>query len=226
MSGNAALIVFEGVEGVGKSTQLKMLVERLQTAGTPCVSVREPGGTNIGNAIRDLLLDPRWVVDAGTEALLFMASRAQLVQNVIRPALATGTCVVADRFFLSTYAYQIAGRRLLEADIRSANRIATNGLVPDLTLLLDLPSAEGLRRAGARSGAHDRMERSGDGFHERVSDAFNSFLRPAWQAAHPECGPIVRIDASGTPTEVASRVDTAIAAQLPRTIAGIQGSHP
>ncbi len=226
MPRKAALIVLEGFEGVGKSTQVKLLVERFQTAGTPCVSVREPGGTSIGNAIRDLLLDPRWVVDPGTEALLFMASRAQLVHNVIRPALSTGTWVVADRFFLSTYAYQIAGRGLPEADIRSANRIATNGLVPDLTLLLDLPSTEGLRRAGVRSGAHDRMERADDGFHERVSDAFDSFLKPAWQAAHPECGPIVRIDASGTPVEVSARVDTAIAVHLPRTIVGIQGSHP
>jgi len=158
--------------------------------------------------------------------LLFMASRAQLVQNVIRPALSTGTWVMADRFFLSTYAYQIAGRRLPEAEIRSANRIATQGLVPDLTLLLDLPSAEGLRRAGARSGAHDRMERLGDGFHDRVSEAFDTFLRPTWQAAHPECGPIVRIEASGAPTDVAARVDAAIATHLPRTIDGIQGSHP
>ena len=215
MPRNAALVVLEGFEGVGKSTQVKLLVERIQNAGTPCVSVREPGGTSIGNAIRDLLLDPRWVLDPGTEALLFMASRAQLVHHVIRPALATGTWVVADRFFLSTYAYQIAGRALPETDIRSANRIATNGLVPDLTLLLDLPSTEGLRRAAARSGAHDRMERSDDGFHERVSDAFDSFVAPAWQADHPECGPIVRIDASGTPSEVAGRVDAAIAERLP-----------
>jgi len=224
MGPTGALIVFEGAEGVGKSTQVQLLTERLERAGTVCRPVREPGGTQIGDAIRDLLLHPRWTLDPRTEALLFMASRAQLVQEVIRPALAAGACVIADRFFLSTYAYQVAGRLLPYEDVRSANRVATGTLVPDLTLLLDLPPSEGLRRAAER-GDHDRIERSGDDFHRRVSQAFGEFASPQWQDAHPECGPIVRIDAAGSPTQVATRIQKALSARLSRTLAGLVGSH-
>ncbi len=174
MEQRGALIVLEGAEGVGKSTQVRGLVERFERAGLSCVAVREPGGTPLGDAIRGLLLDPTWSVSPQTEALLFMASRGQLVREVIRPAVAAGSIVVADRFFLSTYAYQIAGRQLPEEGVRSANRLATGGLVPDLTLLLHLPSREGMRRAAAR-GQRDRMEQSGDDFHDRVSAAFVEF---------------------------------------------------
>jgi len=219
-----ALLVLEGVEGVGKSTQWRLLGERFQRAGLPVIAVREPGGTSLGNDIRDVLLDPRRVVHPRTEALLFMASRAQLVQDVIKPALAAGTHVIADRFFLSTYAYQVAGRRLPEAEVRSANRLATNGLVPDLNLLMDLSAAEGLRRAASR-GAHDRMEESGADFLARVAEAFAEFATQPWQDAHPECGPVVRIEASGTEADVAMRIDEAISLRLPRTLSPPAGSH-
>jgi dTMP kinase len=220
-----ALVVLDGTEGAGKSTQARLLVERFQRAGLRALAVREPGGTPQGDAIRDLLLDPRRTLDARAEALLFMASRAQLVHDVIRPALDAGQVVVADRFFLATYAYQVAGRGLPEDEIRRANALATGGLVPDITLLLSLPVAEGLRRAGAR-GEHDRMERSGDAFHERVAAAFQAFAEPAWQATHPESGPIVLIDASGPVAAVTSRIDEALAGRWPGLPGGLATPSP
>jgi dTMP kinase len=224
MSGPPALIVLEGPEGVGKTTQVRLLAERLDRAGVPHLVVREPGGTSVGNAIRDLVLEPRWPVDPRTEALLFMASRAQLVQQVIRPAMTMGTSVIADRFFLSTYAYQVAGHGLPEAEIRSANRLATGDLVPHLTLLLDVPPGEGMRRAAAR-GRSDRIERLGGDFHRRVAAAFAESATPAWQARRPECGPIVRVDGNGSETEVADRIAATISARLGRTLGPLAGSH-
>src|SRR3954471_9726187 len=153
------LIVFEGPEGAGKSTQLRLLADWLGQRGQDVVAVREPGGTVIGDEIRRLLLDPASEMVARTEALLFMASRAQLVEREIRPALDAGSIVLVDRFFLSTYAYQGAGRGLPEEDLRAANRVATSGLVPDRTLLFVLSPEEGLARVGRR-GDHDRMERA------------------------------------------------------------------
>lgn len=220
-----ALVVLEGVEGAGKTTQLRRLEGRLTAAGVRCLAVREPGGTAVGDAIRELLLDPQRSIDPRTEALLFMASRAQLVHDVIGPALANGTFVISDRFFLSTYAYQIAGRGLPEEEIRRANALATGGLVPDVTLLLDLPLAEGFRRARTR-GDHDRIERSGDAFHARVREAFVEFATPEWQAAHPECGPIVLVDASGSEDVVSGRIVDALAARWPRVLAAPAVSHP
>ncbi len=166
------LIVFEGPEGVGKSTQLRLLADWLGQRGKDVVAVREPGGTIIGDHIRRLLLDPASEMVPRTEALLFMASRAQLVEKEIRPSLDRGAIVLVDRFFLSTYAYQGVGRGLAEDELQSANRMATNGLVPDRTLLLMLPPEEGLARAGKRGG-HDRIERAELAFHERVAKAFD-----------------------------------------------------
>ena len=219
------LIVFEGAEGVGKTTQLRLLSARLSQMGVSHLVVREPGQTTVGNQIRQLLLDPSTDLVARAEALLFMASRAQLVERDVRPALAAGEVVLADRFFLSTYAYQGAGRGLPLDDLRAANAVATDGLVPDLTILLDFPVAEGLARAGARGG-HDRMERSGAVFHERVAAAFALYATPAWQEAHPEVGPIVVIDARGSEDEVAERILGALAGPWPETFALGQGSHP
>lgn len=219
-----ALVAFEGVEGAGKSTQVRRLRARLEEADVPVVAVREPGGTAVGDAIRALLLDPASSLDGRTEALLFMASRAQLVREVIRPALERGAFVLTDRFFLSTYAYQIAGRGLPEVEVREANRLATAGLTPDLTLVLDLPLADGMRRARQRSGP-DRIESTGREFHERVRCAFLEYVTPAWQAAHPECGPIVRVSGEGTEDEVAARVLAVLAERWPRTFAALAGSQ-
>lgn len=208
------LVVFEGVEGAGKSTQLAALAARLGRAGVPCRTWREPGGTPAGDRIRAMLLDPAVTMDARTEALLFMASRAELLARDVRPALAAGTVVLLDRYFLSTYAYQVAGRGLPEAEIVAANRAATAGLVPDLTILVTVPAAVGLARAAAR-GAADRMERSGDDFHARVEAAFATFATDAWQAAHPEAGRVAVVDGVGAARDVERRVAAAVGARFP-----------
>jgi dTMP kinase len=126
--------------------------------------------------------------------------------------------VVLDRFLLSTYAYQIHGRGLSEDAVRSANRLATAGIVPDLTLLLRLDPAVGLGRAGARGGA-DRIERAEAAFHARVATAFDLFGTPAWQAAHPECGRVVAVDAAGTEDDVAARVWAEVETHCPPLVA-------
>jgi dTMP kinase len=218
------LIVFEGGEGSGKSTQLRVLADTFAAMGIPHRCLREPGGTALGSEVRRLVLEREWEVDARAEALLFMASRAQLVARELRPALARGEHVLLDRFFLSTYAYQIGGRGLPEEEVRAANGLATAGLVPDLTLLLTFPVADGLVRAAERSATHDRMEREGEGFHRRVASAFESFARPDWQRAHPECGPIVTIEAVGSERDVARRVRRALEARWPGTFPDIDAS--
>ena len=205
-TGRGRLIVFEGGEGSGKTTQLRRLSSVLSQRGIAHLCVREPGGTPLGTEVRRLLLDPASDIDPRAEALLFMASRAQLVAREVRPALARGDDVLLDRFFLSTYAYQIAGHHLDEPAIRAANSFATDGLVPDLTILLRYPVHQGLERAAGRAVAHDRMEAMGGPFHERVAAALATFAEPAWQAAHPECGAIVSVDATGTEDDVAQRV--------------------
>ena len=215
------LIVFEGAEGAGKTTQIRLLAQRLKSARIPCTTVREPGGTPVGDAIRGILLHADQEIIASTEALLFMASRAELIARGILPALEMGNNVLVDRFFLSTYAYQIFGRGLPEAEIRAANRLATAGLVPDLTLLLDVGAAEGLGRADAR-GARDRMERSGDDFHQRVTSAFRQFADPAWQDSHPECGPIKLINGTGAESTVLKRIISALAKAFPQPFSSVK----
>lgn len=216
------LIVFEGSEGAGKSTHVRRLAGLLERAGRDVVAVREPGGTALGDEIRRLLLDPASEIEPAAEALLFMASRAQLVTRVIRPALARGAVVLVDRFFLSTYAYQAGGRGLELEAIAGANRLATGGLVPDVTLLLQLPTDEGMARAMAR-GRADRMEQTGDSFHGRVASAFAAFTSAEWQRAHPECGPIVPVDATGDAAAVARRIDAVLHGRWPETFAAPAG---
>jgi len=210
------LIVFEGPEGVGKTTQLRMLSEWLSANGQTVVAVREPGGTPLGDEIRRVLLDPRSDIVPRAESLLFMASRAQLVEQEIAPALATGATVLLDRYFLSTYAYQVAGRGLPHEEIVAANRLATSSLRPELTLLLSLPVGDGLARAAQRGGP-DRMERADAAFHERVARAFADFGTADWQAAHPEAGPVVTVDARGTVREVFERVRASLNQRWPGT---------
>jgi dTMP kinase len=204
------LIVLEGPEAVGKSTQVRRLVDWLRGAGLDVLSLREPGGTDLGNEVRRLVLDTDWHLGARTEALLFMASRAELIGRVIGPALAAKQIVVLDRFFLSTYAYQIFGRGLPPDEVRAANRFATDGLVPDLTLLLTLPFAEAFDRLRRRSSGQDRIEKSSLDFHERVNAGFQVFGSAEWQRAHPECGHIVEIDATGSEDEVFGRLRVAV----------------
>ncbi len=192
------------------------IADWLGAHGLSGLVVREPGTSAVGQEIRQLVLDPSQSISPRTEALLFMAARAELVASELRPGLDAGRLILADRFFLSTYAYQIHGRGLPEADVVVANRFATQGLVPDLTLLLQLDPAAGLERARRRS-SHDRMEQAGVEFHDRVSDAFTRFADPVWQASHPECGPIVAVPADGSESEVFEAMLAVLAAKWPST---------
>ena len=205
MSGR--LIVIEGADGVGKTTQVERLVSRFAQHGLGAVARREPGGTLLGERIRSLLLDlPDEAINDRAELMLFLAARAQIAPEVASE-MAAGRTVVLDRFFLSTYAYQIAGRGLPEEDVRRINAFATLGRVPDLTVVLALPPED----ARARAGEGDRIERAGIGFYERVAGAFGMFLSKAWQREHPECGRIVGVDARGAPDEVGDRIWAAVA---------------
>jgi len=174
-----SFIAFEGVEGAGKGTQIALLEQYLREEGVPVVVTREPGGTRTGERIRDLLLDPETgALDARTEALLFAAARAQTVATVIRPALAEGKVVICDRYVDSSLAYQGAGRGLGETDVLSLNVWGTQGLFPDLVILLHVEPEQGLARS---QGEPDRMEAEGQAFLAKVADGY---LRIAEE--HPE----------------------------------------
>lgn len=168
------LITLEGGEGAGKSTLLAGLREYFERVGVDVLFTREPGGTPAGEAIRALVLDPAHRgIAAETELLLMFAARAQLVREVVRPALDAGRWVLSDRFTDASYAYQGGGRGIDAARIAELDRIATAGLKPDLTLLLDLPVAAGRARASQRSDA-DRIESERDEFFERVRAAYRA----------------------------------------------------
>lgn len=170
-------ITFEGVEGCGKSTQMALLLEWMEKAGLPVLATREPGGTEVGEGIRELLLAPRDEgISAATELLLYEAARAQHVSEVIRPALEEGTHVLCDRFFDSTTAYQAFGRELDEEMVLELNRMASGGLVPDLTLLFSVSLEEGLGRARGES-AGDRLEGESLAFHRRVQGGFEALAK-------------------------------------------------
>jgi dTMP kinase len=166
------LITLEGGEGAGKSTLLDGLRSHLQAHGIDPVWTREPGGTAFGESVRALVLDPAMHgVCAESELLLMFAARAQLVRELLRPALQAGRWVLCDRFTDASYAYQGGGRGQPAARIADLERWAADGLVPDLTLLLDLPVDTGRARAAGRSDA-DRIEAEADGFFERVRAAY------------------------------------------------------
>lgn len=212
------LVVFEGVEGAGKSTQVARLLAWLDDRGEGpgAVAIREPGTSPAGTAIREILLDPNIEINPRTETLLFLAARAQLVANELAALLESGVVVLCDRFFLSTYAYQGAGRGLDVDTIRQLNSFAVRGLIPDATILLDVHPSVGMNRATAR-GRADRIEGAGAEFHQRVYEAFRSFAQPEWQREHPECGPIVTVDADGSETEVFERLLAGLSGVLPET---------
>ncbi len=169
-------IVIEGGDGAGKSRLQAALGERLQAEGREVVLTREPGGTELGERIRELVLAQRAVGDALSELLLFEAARAHLVATVVRPALERGALVICDRFAASSVAYQGYGRGLDLALVQQANAIATGGLAPDLTLLLDLPVEVGLRRR-AGDGAVNHFDKETAAFHERVRAGFLDLAR-------------------------------------------------
>jgi len=164
-------ITLEGGEGSGKSTQAQALRALLEDAGRSVTVTREPAGCPLGQRVRELLNDPSLKLDARSEFLLFATARAQHVAEVIRPALDRGEVVVCDRFGDSSVAYQGYGRGLSPDDVRDVNRMATQGLVPDLTVLLDVPVETGLgRKAGEK--APDRIGQEGAQFHERVRQGY------------------------------------------------------
>ena len=168
-------IAFEGGEGVGKTTQVTRLADWLTSQHVPVTVTHEPGATEIGQRVRSILLDgPAGGLSSRAEALLFAADRAQHVDTVIRPALDAGVVVLSDRYVDSSLAYQGAGRALPLEDVKRLSRWATEGLMPDLTVLLDMDPAAGLARAGARSAA-DRLEQESLDFHNRVRQAFRVF---------------------------------------------------
>ena len=200
-------VVVEGPEGAGQSTLVKWLVARLQGDGQRVVAVREPGGTPIAEAARKLALKSRHDRAYGAELFLFLAARADLVERVIRPALADGQIVIADRFGLSTIAYQVSGRGLPRADVDAALRVATGGLTPDLTLVLDVPVAVGRERQRNAGKVKDRIEREDDTFHTRVREAYRSASGPG----------IVHIDASQLKKAVQDAAWQEVAAVTART---------
>ncbi len=210
-------LTVEGSEGAGKTTQARLLADYLRGHGREVVCVREPGGTPIGEQIRALLLDPeRREMDALAEMLLFAASRAQLVAQVIAPALRAGRDVVCDRYIDASLAYQGVGRKIGIEVVRTVNAVGTGGLAPDLTVLLDIDVAEGLRRARAATGmaapsagenTGDRMEQEMLAFHQRVREGFLSL-------AQKEPQRITVIDARGSVTDVQRAIQEAVAQML------------
>lgn len=200
-------ITLEGADGCGKSTQAAILADRIAATGREVVRLREPGGTAVSEKIRALVLDPENSEMAPEcELLLFEASRAQLVRQVIEPALARGAVVVCDRFYDSTFAYQAAGRSLAEQTIRAANALGSCGVAPDRTLVLDMDTDAALSRA-TRDGA-DRMEAEGVAFQCRVREGYLRLV-----AEEPRR--VRRVDATGTVEEVAGRLADALADLLP-----------
>ena len=198
-------ITLEGGEGAGKTTQIMLLASKLKALGKDVIATREPGGAPGAEVIRRLLVERRshpWA--PLTEAFLHSAARAEHVAATVRPALADGTWVISDRFSDSTLAYQGYGLGLPKATIAALTKIATGGLMPDLTLILEVPVGAGLARAGRRSAAkngpaEDHYEQMGAAFHERLRRGFRAIAK----AEPKRCR---MIDASGSIDEVAERI--------------------
>lgn len=207
--GKGLLLSFEGVEGSGKTTQIARLAERLRglPGGREVLVVREPGGTDLAEAARRLVLDPALRPGPAAELFLYLVARADLVQRVVRPALERGAIVLADRFDLSTRAYQIAGRGLPGPAVLEANALATGGLEPDLVLVLDLPPAAGRERQRAEGKVRDRIEREDEAFHRRVDEAFRGAQGPA----------IVHLRADRAPEAVHAEAWGILAHRFPQT---------
>ena len=210
MSGRGFFLVLEGVEGAGKTTQAKLLSRWLAGRGIAHHMGREPGGTRVGEAIRRVLLDTSGTeIPAETELLLLLAARAAFVREVVRPALMRGEVMIADRFDLSSLAYQGCGRGLDPDSVRALNAFATGALRPDLTLVLDLPVAAGLARQSRAGKARDRIEGEGEAWLERVREAYTTL-------AAGDAG-VRLIDASGTEADVGRAVRKAVEHALPES---------
>jgi len=209
---DARFIVLEGGEGSGKTTQAALLSTWMDSLGVAHLLTREPGGTAVGEAVRGVVLGRTDLeMPAASELFLYLASRAAFVRDVVRPALEAGRVVVADRFDLSTLAYQGYGRGLPLAEVRRAIVLATGGLEPDLTVLLDVPVAEGAARQRANALERDRIEQEGDAFLQKVHDGY---------LALAEGDPRIRVvSGMGSVEEVQGRIRAALADAFPETFA-------
>lgn len=213
----ARFIVLEGVEGAGKTTQIRLLSAWLAGAGVAHVTAREPGGTDVGEAIRAVLLAHReGDVPPETELLLMLGARAAFVRQVVRPALEAGTVVLADRFDFSTFAYQGYGRGLDLDAVRRLNAFATDGLVPDLYVVLDLPVGEGAARQAREGSERDRIEKEGPAFLERVREGYRALAAQEGRAR--------MVDARGDAETVHRRLRTLLGSTFPETFPGRAGS--
>ncbi len=193
-------VVVEGPEGSGKSTLIRALAERMAAAGQEPVVVREPGGTPLAESVRRTLLEADHQVAPVAELFLFLAARADLTAQVLRPALARGRVVVADRFTLSTEVYQVLGRGLDGALVAAGNAAATGGCRPDVTLVLDLPPGVGRERQEAAGKALDRLDRESAEFHDRICRAYVAVTGPG----------IVHLDGTGSPEQLLEAAWTAV----------------
>lgn len=191
-------IALEGVDGVGKSTQIRQLADWLTRDGHAVVTCRDPGSTELGESVRDLLLHSSLDMDRRSEMLLYMAARAQLVAEVIRPSMEAGKIVLSDRFLLSNVVYQAYAGGLAVDDVWTVGRVATGGLLPDLTFVLDLDADLATRRRGREA---DRMERQGPAYLAQVRQGF---LDAAGNAAHPAA--ITVVDAADSADTIHARI--------------------
>ena len=198
-------ITFEGIDGVGKSTQLDLLERYLVDSGKKVLRTLEPGGTELGQEIRHLLLHRKGDVSARSEALLYAADRAHHVATKIKPALEAGMVVLSDRYFDSSVAYQGAARELNVDEVRNISLWAIDNLLPDLTVLLDLPADEAMKRRGNKGTEPDRLEREQVEFFER---ARNEYLKMAKESR------FLVVDASDSPEKIHQQVIGRVSALL------------
>lgn len=222
-SPRGVFVTFEGGDGVGKSTHIRYVAHELRLAGREVVCLREPGGTGIGESLRAMVLDPdNGEISSEAELLMYEAARAQLVREVIRPALERGAVVLCDRFSDSTIAYQAYGRGLPLDFVRRANAFATGGIVPDRTILLVLGNTRKSLARATGAGAGDRMEQAGEVFHSRVNRAFLKLAK-----RDPKRIRIVRSSSSRKATAAAVAAELAdILPELSARAAGATPSQP